>query len=658
MTDFFEPITITTPIALSRTNSATITLPWFVQKTKVGDDNHDGLCEYPPMPASYTPLINGEAAFGAVHDAIVNAKRCVDIVCWGFQPSMFLKRDGQSPCLGDLLIQKGKEGVIVRVLCWSSNAPLTGPISGENNLPGRNTGNGAPEANQRLYDDYWHHGYLTLDGIGQPLSQRIADGAKANRPPDRSPFDPRPDIQVGTYASGYPNVHFQVRDFSSHDRNVLRKWLPQYSADQQLSAATLSLLVGTPSHHQKSIVVDYELPERAVGFVMGHNLLDAYWDTSAHSYHYTASNLGRNVPEPRQDMSGKITGRLLEYLNHNFCQGWQRACGEDLLSPRQTHAKDLKPLPNEGTKVMAQILRTQAQEGRRDIKTLYLQAARNATQFIYIENQYFRWPPLAQLIRELVKRYADGGRDANHPLYLFVVTNANAEGMESATVNTYRMLEGLGRADTIPKVAQLERDDTLTQQYQAAAKEAAYYQQQAQRTQVSMDINNSSAAASVMAANQAASDAQDKAAQLKAQLDANKNQPILATDIPGLKIQMCSLVAPDSPPNDWRAVYVHSKVMVIDDVFITHGSANINTRSMEVDSELNICTEHRGVAQPVRRQLWEMHTNGIGAQDNSIEAFEAWGKIIDLNKKLKGVAPPKASLIEFYWGGDKRTNKD
>ncbi|POD73689.1 hypothetical protein BKM17_19770 [Pseudomonas syringae group genomosp. 3] len=36
------------------------------------------------------------------------------------------------------------------------------------------------------------------------------------------------------------------------------------------------------SHHQKSVLVDYELPS-AVGFVMGHNSLDEYWDTDDHS---------------------------------------------------------------------------------------------------------------------------------------------------------------------------------------------------------------------------------------------------------------------------------------------------------------------------------------------------------------------------------------
>ena len=156
--------------------------------------------------------------------------------------------------------------------------------------------------------------------------------------------------------------------------------------------------------------------------------------------------------------------------------------------------------------------------------------------------------------------------------------------------------------------------------------------------------------------------ARQKAAQKK--LDEARqghNGPLTPKEIPGLKIHICTLVAPDSPANNWMPVYVHSKVMIIDDVFLTHGSANINTRSMEVDSELNISHEHMGVTQPLRRQLWNIHTKGInnGASDAPDIAFKAWDYIIKQNasNQLNGIAPV-ASLVGFSRSSTKQSRMD
>jgi phosphatidylserine/phosphatidylglycerophosphate/cardiolipin synthase-like enzyme len=89
---------------------------------------------------------------------------------------------------------------------------------------------------------------------------------------------------------------------------------------------------------------------------------------------------------------------------------------------------------------------------------------------------------------------------------------------------------------------------------------------------------------------------------------------------------------------------------------------------MEVDSELNICLEDPAVTRPLRKHLWNLHTNGMGAQDKAAEAFKAWGRIIDVNKfrqqnnleqidtRLKEA--PYASLIEFFRDSPKRTHLD
>jgi phosphatidylserine/phosphatidylglycerophosphate/cardiolipin synthase-like enzyme len=97
--------------------------------------------------------------------------------------------------------------------------------------------------------------------------------------------------------------------------------------------------------------------------------------------------------------------------------------------------------------------------------------------------------------------------------------------------------------------------------------------------------------------------------------------------------------------------------MIVDDVFTTHGSANINTRSMQVDSELNIAHEWMSVTQALRRRLWEMHTAKKGSQDDPDQAFHAWQEIINRNKDFQSKERvPDAPIIEFYY--DKATLRD
>lgn len=109
-------------------------------------------------------------------------------------------------------------------------------------------------------------------------------------------------------------------------------------------------------------------------------------------------------------------------------------------------------------------------------------------------------------------------------------------------------------------------------------------------------------------------------------------------------------------------VYIHSKLMIIDDVFTTLGSSNINTRSMEVDSELNICAEDPAVAKPLRKHLWSIHAGGEGAGDDIKAAFNTWSRVASFNaanrKNSKNTSSPTRSLTEFYRESKKRSNLD
>ncbi|RMT77347.1 Phospholipase D/transphosphatidylase [Pseudomonas viridiflava] len=85
-------------------------------------------------------------------------------------------------------------------------------------------------------------------------------------------------------------------------------------------------------------------------------------------------------------------------------------------------------------------------------------------------------------------------------------------------------------------------------------------------------------------------------------------------------------------------------------MYTTQGSANINTRSMMGDSELNICHEYADTTQQLRRRLWGLHTGNKGAQDDPDIAFKAWELIIKRNKELKAAKQqPYVSLVEFYY---------
>jgi len=596
---------IVVPVALQHSQQATCTAPWYVQGS-----------EYHPVEATYQPLINGEETFEAVHLAIAKATKTVDIICWGFQPSMFFIRDGKHPSIGDLLKTKAREGVKVRVLGWEMPLNAAG-LADEANLPGKGTvriqDRALQSSTQAQYDTdrRWFADCAVSDG-------------KAAQPA----------------AKGLPV--FVSRGFDLTDRAGIAHSVKYDSLDPEISTKMRQVLKWTASHHQKSVLVDYELPDRAVGFVMGHNILDEYWDNDKHSaLHRTEDskpepNRGPRGNTPRQDISSQLSGPILEHLHHNFASAWRKETGEDLLHLRQ--AKQVGPqlqcTPG-ATRQLAQLLRTQAQAGKRDIEKLYLNAVNNATQFVYIENQYFRWPPLAEAIKATAEVQTGAGRDpgVHGALHLFVITNATDDGIGAGTVNTQRMLESLGRANTIPEVTKLRRIEQV--------KDAA-------PPRPTPDPRDHVG--------------QRELAKWQAELDQKtkeiEDSTIVPQEVPGLKVHLCSLVAPDSPAGkSWMPVYIHSKLMIVNDVFTTHGSANINTRSMQVDSELNVAHEWMSVTRALRRRLWDLHTDGRGAQDEPEEAFDAWTDIIHENKERQSKKlTPKSSLVGFYYG--KATLKD
>ncbi len=62
---------------------------------------------------------------------------------------------------------------------------------------------------------------------------------------------------------------------------------------------------------------------------------------------------------------------------------------------------------------------------------------------------------------------------------------------------------------------------------------------------------------------------------------------------------------------------------------------------------------------PLRKRLWNIHTKGMGAQDDIARAFEQWGKIIGQNAyNQRNKLAPYASLVGFMRDSEKRSYLD
>jgi len=215
--------------------------------------------------------VNGEETFGALYDAIDKANCTIDYVCWGFQPSMYFKRDGgKSLRIGDLLIKKAKAGVKVRILCWLDKAWVA-QIS-EQQVPEYDTMRSMTQnedARQRAYDRNGYYCARRSPGARPPA---VATAGSQMYPQLKANPWPLP----GTHSLKDIGIELVTRDFSRHDREeIMYREKLMRDAGIGPTFTTIAAYGAEPSHHQKMVLIDYEAPEHAVGFVMGHNTLDA-----------------------------------------------------------------------------------------------------------------------------------------------------------------------------------------------------------------------------------------------------------------------------------------------------------------------------------------------------------------------------------------------
>ncbi|SFM09898.1 phosphatidylserine/phosphatidylglycerophosphate/cardiolipin synthase family protein [Variovorax sp. OV329] len=596
--------------------------------------------------------ICGEEGFGAIAADLKDARQSVDLVCWGFDPGMELARKGgewkrgqtYGELLHDLATRKDNP-VKVRLLIWYS---YVGGLV-QKHMPG--------------YTDA-----IVYNSTSTEDQMRDAGGLGRLGAANRTPLVERADYCVmwWRWALDKKNAHLIEVRMRDGDKDANRRALKTDPYTRPSSSGVFpyvnekALLEDSGTHHQKTVMIDYAYQDgaKAVGYVMGLNSLTDYWDSASHRFNderreydetgksETFERLKKEDPrkatrvrrDPYRDYACRIEGGALQRVNDNFADGWLRAGGDaSKLKPARLGAKNYF---GQGSRV--QIVRTQPTDQDQTIRDTYWQASSFARNYLYIENQYFQYEEWARWLKTCRQDFRQWFQNAGQPsdkpgiLHAFIVIPKPEKAqMQPRTFDT---VKSLGRSD---QMHDIDDDGQDRGQYVEMKKEDEY-----------IEGWKKSKLAQVMTPEPQHSEVGASAAAI---------QEPSASDLEsmGLKVLIAMLVSYDDGasglrPKDikarYRQVYIHSKLMVIDDAFVTLGSANINQRSMLTDSEINMATDDHGKAKDLRQRVWGQIAGGAlnGADGSSrliARAFEDWQQLMQRNDGRKKQGQPLEGFL-------------
>ncbi|WP_249010688.1 phosphatidylserine/phosphatidylglycerophosphate/cardiolipin synthase family protein [Conexibacter sp. DBS9H8] len=97
-------------------------------------------------------------------------------------------------------------------------------------------------------------------------------------------------------------------------------------------------------------------------------------------------------------------------------------------------------------------------------------------------------------------------------------------------------------------------------------------------------------------------------------------------------------------------LYVHAKVGIVDDRWLTVGSANLNAHSLFNDTEMNVVCDDPALARDTRLRLWAEHLDvpvaALSGREPSAVVDELWRPIaLDELARMRRGAPPRHHLL-------------
>ena len=608
-------------------------------------------------------FICGEEGFGDIATQIASAKESIDLICWGFDPGMELKRGASATwprgeTYGDLLIKAAARGVKVRLLVWFDRI-LCGFTK---NMPGHSHGTDPWRKRSRFHGEDKvgaQHSLAMLKAKAKDLHDCKRGNVHGKITPEMIPLLAREEYCYSWYDAAMHGrlAGIEVRKRGTNTDNVDRSLESELHKPASLASLEIERLglIHAATHHQKTILIDfmYEEGKKAVGYVMGLNSVTDYWDTCAHKLEDPRREQGAAVTadeavqpldpkdkadpgfaslKPYQDYACRIDGgKALISVYNNFVTAWDRSINDlthsaanDCVSKTACKAPPpallKKAAPGDST---VQIVRTQPDENDKSIKDIYnlaTDAACLSGGYLYVENQYFQNEEWAQRLMQkrkaVVAAWKRGSIKVRKTMrdmpvmHMFVVIPVpEREQMIPSTHDTLSALgDGAGMTGQIKMI-----------------KEANMAKKVMSRGANGVPKYVSSIPRVVKHAN-----------------EIEKRDNLQLENVFGMKFAVAMLQASGYDKKRWRyrEIYIHAKLLLVDDGFMTLGSANLNQRSMAVDSEINIATNDAVLARNLRQRVWTQHSGGkicgkSGSQVEIADAFSNWRKLMASNFKRK-----------------------
>ncbi|KAL9350880.1 hypothetical protein Peur_058135 [Populus x canadensis] len=516
----------------------------------------------PKIPLASGEYYNPHRCWEDVFDSITNAKHFIYITGWSVYTEISLVRDSRRPkpggdiTLGELLKKKASEGVRVLILIW---------------------------------DDRTSVDLLKKDGLMATH-----------------------DEETENYFQN-TDVHCVLCPRNPDDGG---------SIVQDLQISTMF------THHQKIVVVDSAMPNgdsqrrRIVSYVGGIDLCDGRYDTPFHSlfrtldtahhddFHqpnFTGASIQKGGPrEPWHDIHSRLEGPIAWDVLFNFEQRWKKQGGKDLLVQlRELEDVIIPPspamFPDDHETWNVQLFRSidggaafgfpetpedAAKAGLvsgkdniidRSIQDAYVNAIRRAKNFIYIENQYFLGSSFSWSADDIKPEDINALHLIPKELSLKIVSKIEAGERFTVYVVVPMWPEGIPESGSVQAILDWQRR-TLDMMYK------------------------------------------DVIEALRAKgLEEDPRNYLTFFCLGNREVKKSGEYEPSEKPepdSDYiRAqearrfmIYVHAKMMIVDDEYIIIGSANINQRSMDGarDSEIAMGgyqPYHLATRQPARGQI-------------------------------------------------------